>query len=147
MVVFPDPVTGAIKRPSRTPDEIFADVGEADLVKGQQAVGNQTKHQREVSTLTEDRDAKASFIAVGKAVVGASFFLNFLLIAFRGDLLHQGNGVVGLEDFGVKILQTAVEAKGGLAPHRQVKVGGIELDHGVKQTVDLNGGHKWLSVK
>ena len=135
------------KEASGTPDEIFADVGEANLVKRQQAVGNQTKHQREVPPLAEDRHAETGLVAVREAEVSATLFLNFLLVSFGSDLLHQGHGVISIENLGVKILEAAMETESRLSAHRKVKVGSIEFDHSVKQTVDLDGGHKWLSVK
>jgi hypothetical protein len=88
--------------------------------------------------LFEDGDPETA-VAERDGKVRAADFLQFLLAAVWGDGLHQGGGVVAIEDFGVEPAQSAVMAHHGGLAHRNVQVARLELDHRGQQFVNEDG--------
>ena len=126
-------------------DQVAADLGQPDLLEGQEFVGDLAAAHGDIAALAEDRDAEAGGVAVGEAEVGAPLLLEFLLVPLGRDRLHERDHVIGLQDLGLEVPQVAVEADGGLAPDRHMEVAGPQLHDGVEQAVDLDGGHRGYS--
>ena len=119
VVLLPEPV-GPVTRNSPRGRMIssFDDRRQAQLLQGQQLVGNLPQHHGDVAALLEDRDAEAGHVAEGEAEVGAADLLQFLLAALGRDALHQRHVSSGSSTLVSSLTHVAVEAEHRAAGRR-----------------------------
>ena len=125
---------------TRTADQVLADLREADLLEGEQAVGDLAQHHADDALLLEDRDTEAGRGAEGEAEVGAPLLLQLLLVLLRGHALHELHHVLRLQRLGRQVAEAAAQADGRGTAAGEVKVGGVLLDDDVEQAVHLQRG-------
>ena len=82
---------------------------QADFLERQQLRGDQSKRDRNVALLLEDRGTESARLAELETEVRAALLLQFLLAAVGGDGLHQFDGVLRLEDFGLERPKATVQ--------------------------------------
>ena len=97
-MVLPDPVgPGDQEDAARPPADLLGHLGQADLLEGQELVGDPPQHHAGVPLLLEDGDAEAGLVAVGEAEVAGAGLLELLLDALGRDRLHQRDRVLRLQ--------------------------------------------------
>ena len=84
------------EQPSRTGDQFANNLRKPKLLKGQELVRNTPQHHSDVTTLLKDRHTKACFISKRETKVCSTNFLQFLLISFGSNTLHQSDGIFRL---------------------------------------------------
>jgi hypothetical protein len=133
--------SGHEQQAPRTVAEVARDLREPDLVEAQQPVRDEAERHARPALLVEDAHAKPRLVAEPVGEVGAALLLELLEVPGRRDLLHQGHGVVGLENGHVDVDEPAVAPDDGRAPHRDVEVGAVLIHDEVEKAVDLEHGH------
>ena len=123
MVVLPEPV-GPVQRKNatRAAADLAGHFGQADLLEGEDLVGDFAEHERAAAFLLEDGDTEAGLGSVGEAKVAGTLFFVFLLDSLGRDRLHQGDGVFGLEHLGLKLAKMGVETERGRSSDGQMEV-------------------------
>src|SRR5205823_1578805 len=86
-------------------------------------------------------DAEARFFAISKTEVARAGLFIFLLNALRSNRLHQRDGVLGLEDLGLQLAQTTMQAQRRRSSHRKVNVRSFSADNSFEKAINLNGCH------
>ena len=127
-----------------THDQVFEHRRRAQIVETQELVGDLPQDHAHEALLLEERDAEAGQIAEREAEVGAALLLELLLRPLRGDALHQGHRVLGLEDLGFQPLHVAVHPQHGRLPDGNVQVARLALDDRVQQFIDENRAHSQI---
>ena len=90
-----------------------------------------------MTALLENRDAKPGFVAEGETKVGPTHFLQFLLITFWTDTLHQADGIFRSQRFGFKTYQVAPQPEYGGLAGGDVQIAGTFTNHRLEHLVDL----------
>ena len=122
-------------------DQLLDDRRQAELLEGEELVGNSPQHQADVAALLEDGHAEPGHVAEREAEVGAAHLLKLLLAALRRDALHQRHGVGRLEDLGRQRAHVAVQPEHRLAAHGQVQVARLLGANRLQQLVDEQRAH------
>lgn len=137
--------TGHKEQTAGASAETLDDGRQTDVVKAQKFVGDLPQHYRDVALGLENGHAKTGGVAEGKPKVGSAFFLNFLLISFGRNGLHQRHGVFGFQDLGFQISQSAMNAKHRRSSDVKMQVRTVSTNTCFEQSIDLNSSHR-LSI-
>ena len=124
--------SGHQKQPARAPTQILTDAWQTEFVHRQQITGNQSQHHGYMPLLLEDRDAEPGSLTKRKTEVGTTNFLQLILPTIWGNTLHQRNGVLRLENFGLHLAQAPIEAQHGGLSHRDMQIARSLLHHGLQ---------------
>ncbi len=111
---------GDQQQAARAGDEALDGVGHADLFKGQELIRNASQHHADGALLLKDGDAKADAIRKLNREIGSAFLLQLLLAAVGRNALHQGGGVVAVEDLRFQLAHASMVPDNRRLSHRNM---------------------------
>ena len=114
-------------------EDVFHGVRQTDLGHRQQVVRDGTHDDTDIASGLEDGDTETAAIAEGETEVHGTILLEFLLVGFGGDGLHEVFTIFRRERWTVQLRHFTMDTKNGWCQGVDVKIAGAFFEDEIQQ--------------